>query len=150
MIRRGDWVPLLPKLARIAVVSAVPAELIIRGADYVLPGEGSSHQLTVVESAMPLWVWGTLCLGFGLTQAAGLLGRWRRVTAAALWLGGVLYVALAAGQWWAVADVPFLDGFRGPGIVSIFCLAQLGMGAGYSLQPDERDVQKAVENGETP
>lgn len=147
MIRRGDWVPLLPQGARLGVVTAVPIEPILRGLDYVLPGVEDSQQLSFIERAMPLDAWGVLCLATGLLALAGFLGRWQRVAATGLWLGGSVYVALAVGQWIAVADQPWLDGIRGPAIVTLLAVAQLGMGAGYSLQPDDADVAKEAEHG---
>lgn len=136
MIRRGEWVPLLPKTARLPVVMAVPLEPILRGLDYMLPGEETSTQLSVVERAMPMPVWGALCLLTGLVAFAGFLGRWRRVTVAGLWIGGSVYATLAAGQWWVVWEEPWLDGIRGPAIVTLLAVAQLGMAVGYAQQPD--------------
>ncbi|WP_353107845.1 hypothetical protein [Gordonia sp. (in: high G+C Gram-positive bacteria)] len=147
MIRRGDWVPLLPQGARLGVVTAVPVEPILRGLDYVLPGSEDSQQLSFIERAMPLDAWGALCLATGLIALVGLVGRWRRVASTGLWLGGSVYGALALGQWIAVAGQPWLDGIRGPAIVTLLAVAQLGMGAGYALQPDEADVAREVDHG---
>ena len=144
-LRRGTWVPLLPLPARLAVVTLVTVEPIMRGIDYILPdAEPPATQLSVLERAMPITVWGILCLIAGLTALVGFSGRWRRITVAGLWLGGSVYVALAAGQWAAVAGHPWLDGLRGPAIVSLLALAQLGMAVGYAMQPDDSEVAAAV------
>ncbi|WP_412475373.1 hypothetical protein ACK8HH_17005 [Gordonia sp. LUNF6] len=125
------------------MIIVVPIEPILRGLDYVLPGAvPPAVQLSQVEQAMPLWLWGTLCLIAGLTALTGFLGRWRRLTVVGLWIGGSVYAALAVGQWIAVAHQPWLDGLRGPSIVTLLCLAQLGMAIGYAAQPDDREVER--------
>lgn len=136
-IRRGDWVPLLPRSARLAVVTIVPLEPIVRGLDYILPdATAGAQQLSIVEQAMPMLAWGILCLAAGLISVTGFVGRWRRVTVTGLWLGGSVYATLAAGQWAAVVGQPWLDGVRGPAIVTLLAVAQLGMALGYAQQPD--------------
>lgn len=140
MIRRGSWVPLLPRAARYAVVSIVPIEPILRGLDYALPGAETAQQLSIIERAMPMPAWGALCILAGVLALAGFLGLWRRVAITGLWIGGSTYVALAVGQWFAVLGEPWLDGIRGPGIVTIFALAQLGMALGYAQQPDDLEA----------
>ncbi|MGC5027479.1 hypothetical protein ACLQ3K_22245 [Tsukamurella sp. DT100] len=140
MIRRGSWVPLLPRAARYAVVSIVPIEPILRGFDYALPGAETAQQLSIIERAMPMPAWGAMCVLAGVLALVGFLGLWRRVAIAGLWVGGSTYVALAVGQWVAVLGEPWLDGIRGPGIVTIFALAQLGMALGYAQQPDDLEA----------
>ena len=149
-LRRGTWVPLLPLPARISVVTLVTVEPIMRGIDYILPdAEPPATQLSVLEQAMPITVWGIACLMAGLAALVGFAGRWRRITVAGLWLGGAVYAAIAAGQWAAVVDHPWLDGMRGPAIVSLLALAQMGMAVGYALQPDDAEVAAAVEREAT-
>lgn len=144
-ITRGTWVPLLPLPARLAVVTLVTVEPMLRGIDYMLPdAEPPATQLSVIEQAMPIGLWGVLCLIAGATALAGFLGRWRRVTVAGLWLGFATYACLALGQWAAIVDQPWFDGLRGPAIVTLLSLAQLGMAIGYALQPDDGDVERTV------
>ena len=133
-IHRGTWVPLLPRSARMAVVTIVPLEPIVRGLDYVLPPQVVANQLSIVEQAMPLTLWGILCLTGGLLASTGFIGRWRRITITGLWIGGSTYAALAAGQWAVVSGEPWLDGVRGPAIVTLMAVAQLGMAVGYAQQ----------------
>lgn len=134
--RRGRWVPLLPPTSRNAVVGLVPVEPIIRGADYVLPGGDAAPQLNIVEQAAPMQVWGALCMVAGVVALAGFLGRWRPVCIAGLWLGACTYAALAVGQWAEVVGHPWLDGVRGPAIVTVFAAAQAGLALGYARQGD--------------
>lgn len=143
-MRRGDWVPLLPPAARLAVVMIVPLINLGWGVDYVLPSESTAHSLSVVERAMPMVVWGVLCLAAGIVSLVGFIGRWRRVAAVGLWIGGSTFFALAAGQWAAVAGVPWLDGVRGPILATVVAAAQLGMAAGYAQQPDAQEIAREV------
>ncbi|WP_367582273.1 hypothetical protein [Tsukamurella tyrosinosolvens] len=134
MIRRGTWVPLLPPHARNVVVGIVPIEPILRGVDYILPGAETAPQLTLVEAAAPMPVWGTLCLLAGVLALVGFWGRWRAVCIAGMWLGAATYVTLAAGQWWEVIGHPWLDGIRGPAILTIFGAGMAGIAIGYARQ----------------
>lgn len=135
---RGDWQPLLPPRARIAVVMAVPTEAVLRAWDYLTPNlEPPAQQLTVVEQMMPLPAWGALCAIVAAVTLCGLFMRWPRTAIAGLRLGGATYAVLAIGQWVAVIENPWLDGVRGPAIVTIFALAYLGLARGYSAQLDQ-------------
>lgn len=137
MIRRGSWEPLLPVGSRRRTVRIVPIIAIGWGLDYILPGDENARSLSIVEQAMPMAAWGTLCLIGGVLGLAGFLGRWRRVAIAGLWIGGLTFAVIGLGQWIAVSGVPWLDGLRGPLITSIVGIAQLNMVAGYAQQPDE-------------
>lgn len=137
MIRRGSWVPLLPRAARERTVRAVPIIMLGWGLDYSLPGVENAHSLSKVEQAMPMGAWGALCLIGGIATMLGFYGRWRRLTIAGLWVAGWTFTAIAVGQWWAVSGVPWLDGVRGPIVTTIVGLAQINMAFGYAQQPSE-------------
>ena len=114
---------------------AVPIESLMRAWDYLTPStRPPALQLSVVERMMPLPVWGALCVIVGIVALWGLVMRWPRTAIAGLRLGAATYAVFAAGQWAAVAGNPWLDGLRGPGIVTIFALAYLGLSKGYADQ----------------
>ncbi|TWS24407.1 hypothetical protein FK268_12515 [Tsukamurella sputi] len=144
-LRRGSWEPLLPPAARYFVVGLVPWEPLLRAYDYITPGAENAASLNIVEQLMPLHLWGVLCLIPASLSLLGLSMRWPAPAILGLFLTGCVEATLSAGQWKAVAGVPWFDGIRGPGITTIFAVAQLGMAFGYFLQVlNERDAREAA------
>lgn len=96
--RRGTWTPALPISARWAMLGLWCAEPLTRGVDY-LRGDAPllSTNLTVIEQAMPLPVWGLLHILAATLTALGLVQRWRRVTIAGLHPLGAIYTTQAIG-----------------------------------------------------
>ncbi|MGB3301769.1 MAG: hypothetical protein WBA98_03685 [Gordonia sp. (in: high G+C Gram-positive bacteria)] len=134
-LHRGQWMPLLPESVRMVVIMALPVEAIMRAYDYLTPDiDETAVSLSVVERMMPLGVWGVLCAIVGVVTLWGLAWRWPRTAITGLRLGAATYAVLAAGQWIAVVENPWLDGIRGPGMASIFAFAYFGMALGYVRQ----------------
>lgn len=94
----GQWRPGLPAPVSRLVLVMLTAEILVRGSDY-LPGDPPrvTGSPSIVEQALPLPVWGVLCLTAGCTTTVGMILR--RVTPILLgcvWAAGI-YTALAWG-----------------------------------------------------
>lgn len=133
MIKRGDWVPLLPLKARTVVVGILPVEPLVRGIDYTLPGKLTSVY-SVVEKALPSWVWGIGCIIVAVLIATGYIGKWPGPAICGYWIGGAIYTTLAVGSFASTIHQPYLDGMRSPTLLMVFAVAFFGMSIGYSWQ----------------
>lgn len=115
-MKRGDWAPgLQPDLSLVAMWALI-LELIVRGVDYVGGDRPEvTNNLTVVEQAFPIQVWGILCLAAGLMFAFGVATqKFGAVIAGSLLATGV-YGALAAGLFLRMVERGWpWDGFRTP------------------------------------
>ena len=140
---RGTWTPLIPLPARWAVVGVIPLVPLSYGADYLLhqhrhtrPGDAGqlNDSYTIVELAMPIQVWGVLCLTAGLLMGIGFHMRWPRPVIIGSWLSGGVLGSLSVGRFVGVADLPWWDGISGPVIVGAVAVACWGMAIGYTKQ----------------
>ena len=129
-LHRGAWVPLLPERYRWPTVLLLVLTPFVAGIDFLLGEE--SDGLSVVESAMPAWVWGLLLVGCGGAAAGGYVARWPRLCIAGLYLGGVVFAAIAIGV--GVASINMHGGFRGPWLYCVVAGASLLSALGYSDQ----------------
>lgn len=123
-MKRGDWTPgLQPDLSLVFMI-LLAVEVAVRGIDY-LGGdrEDVTQSLTVVQSAMPLQMWGVLLLAAGGTFLFGVLTR----SFAPLIFGAVsimaIYGALAFGLFLRMVERGWpWDGFRTPLMFTVFAL----------------------------
>lgn len=115
-IARGEWGPGLQPDLSFLVMMLLSLEVLVRGFDYLMGDRPDvTANLSVVESAMPLPLWGVLFLISGGTFLFGVL--YRRF--APLIFGSVtamaLYGALAVGLFLRMAERGWpWDGFRTP------------------------------------
>ncbi|KGM18138.1 hypothetical protein [Corynebacterium auriscanis] len=95
---KGDWRPGLPADVSALLGGIMALQAGNRGVDYLLGDrDTTTNSLTVVEQAMPLWVWGMLFFAGGVLVGVGM---WKRhaepiVTGATLLMA--TYGALAWG-----------------------------------------------------
>ena len=58
---KGDWRPGLPSDVSMILLILLAVQAVNRGIDYLMGDrDTTTNSLTVVEQAMPLWVWGLL------------------------------------------------------------------------------------------
>lgn len=121
-LTRGEWSPgLQPDLA-FTVMLLMSLEVMVRGIDYLTGDRPDvTTNLSVVESAMPLPMWGVLFLLAGGTFLFGVVAR--RFTP--LIFGSVtvmaLYGSLAVGLFLRMAERGWpWDGFRTPLMFCVF------------------------------
>lgn len=95
---------------------AVVTMALLRAYDYGT-GTDITPTLTIVEAAMPLWLWSVLFAGGGM---ALLIGARCRIHAL-VWTGHawlfVLYLAMLTGIAWVVAFTPWLDNIRSASVL---------------------------------
>ncbi len=129
-LHRGSWVPLLPERYRWPTVLLLVLTPFVAGIDFLL-GEDAAG-LSVVEAAMPAWVWGALLVAFGGAAVGGYVGRWPRLCIAGLYLGGVVFAVIAIGV--GAASINVHGGFRGPWLYCVVAGASWLSALGYSDQ----------------
>lgn len=85
---------------------------VVRGYDYITPSHVASPSLAVVESAMPMTVWGT---AFGLPAIALAFVALLRIHGGVWmchWILAIIYAALAVGLGAEYITRPGFDGIR--------------------------------------
>lgn len=128
----GRWTPGLQNdLSQIAML-ALSLEIIVRGFDYLTGDRNDvTSNLSIVENALPLPLWGAILLVGGFSFIAGVV--WRRF--GLIIFGSVVtmacYMALACGLFLKMAERGWpWDGFRTPlmfvvyaGLFGLFALS---------------------------
>jgi hypothetical protein len=97
--RQGDWSPGMPSLISFIIFGLFTAQGANRGVDYITGDRPDVTQsLTVVESAMPLQVWGVLFLMASAVVATGVVFRQYK----AIITGCLFFVVLYSGITWGL------------------------------------------------
>lgn len=128
--RRADWVPLIPVRYRRPIMILLALTPFVAGVDFLM-GE-NSDTMTVVERAMPAYVWGILLVVAGILSVGGYLARRPGLCIAGLHLSGCFFFALSAGIAWASIDET--GGFRGPWLYLVIAAACWLAALGYADQ----------------
>ncbi|WP_426707527.1 hypothetical protein ACEN2D_02140 [Corynebacterium auriscanis] len=96
---RGDWRPGLPADVSALLVGIMALQAGNRGVDYLLGDrDTTTNSLTVVEQAMPLWVWGLLFCAGGVLVGVGM---WKR-HAEPIITGSILLMATYGALAWGL------------------------------------------------
>ena len=98
----------------VALQIAVLLAAILRGLDYIVPPDGNSAALSVVERAASLDLWGSLFIAGGVLGLVGMrVTRWPIAS-----IGHVIllatYSAFAVGSAFEIGGRPGAEGFRTP------------------------------------
>lgn len=95
----GTWTPgELPRWVSLAVKLTLLILMATRGVDYLTgDGEYIAANLTEVERAAPLWLWGGVLVFFAFTGFVGMLIRQAKMIFAGHAAGWIIYWALAVG-----------------------------------------------------
>lgn len=123
-VRMGGWSPGLQPDLSLAFMLLLSTEVLVRGVDYITGDRKDVTQsLSIVESAMPLQVWGALLIAAGASFTFGVLAR----RFGPLIFGAVLimaiYGAISFGLFLRMVERGWpWDGFRTPLMFTIFSL----------------------------
>ena len=113
---------------------------IVSGVDYLL---GENYQsMTLIEKAIPLWIWGVLCIISGLSTCFGYLIRSPFFCIGGMWLTGSVFFTLAFGISWQSVDSA--GGFRVPWLHLVVAIASMFSAMGYKEQLNAE--QSVIEN----
>ncbi len=136
VLRRGRWYPtVLSYPLSMMLLCALPVIPLSVGIDYVLPSNLSNEpEYRVLLSALPIPVWGTLCLGASLVLIAGLAMRWGWWVITGLWATGSVIAVMATGQFMAVMPNRWWDGVHDAVFSFAIALIYWGLAAGYAQQ----------------
>lgn len=90
----GGFPPGITLAAKLALIGAMS----VRGADYLVGDSASTaRRLSAVESAAPLWVWGTVLLAAGVIGFGSIIARIGPGVMGSHVAGWVIYWALGVG-----------------------------------------------------
>lgn len=117
----------------------------LRGLDYLIGEDERSPQLLYIETAFPLWFWGSLFLGAALILSFGMLTKRHALVWLGHWLFAASYALLCFGMLIGTMSVEWWDGWRGATTLFVTFLAHflLWLRTGYhplntsSLAPTE-------------
>ena len=98
-MRKGGWRPGQPADISGVILAILAVQAINRGVDYLLGDKATTTEsLTVVEQAMPLWIWGALFITGGLLVCVGMWAR----RAEPIIVGGVVLMATYSAMAWGL------------------------------------------------
>lgn len=132
--KKGDWTPLIPYPFRAVIMFAWCVLPVIYGIDYLHENPSRGVALSVVESMLPLYMWGLVLIFGGASATISMLMRWRLRAVVSLHILGALWATLAWGllidsiQYWGG------DGFRGAAVFTCIAVQYWGAAAGYYSQ----------------
>ena len=136
----GSWEP-----ARFSPLDSISFTLwlcfasILRGFDYLTPKspEGRTKALSVIEEAMPLWLWGSLFLGFGLLLTVSVFLKIHRTVYLSHWVLGVVTAAMTVGLGAEYLTRPWADGIRSAGTLGVVAAFYLIIAVRTGWEPKE-------------
>lgn len=138
-LRKGDWVPLIPYPFRGIILAAWVVIPIPYGLDYLSENPDKGNRLSIVESALPLPVWGSLMIAAGLAASVSLIMRWRMRTVVALHILGAIWFTLAIGLLADSISKLGGDGYRSFVLFLAVSITYWSAAVGYYYQEDEAD-----------
>ena len=114
MTTSNPWTFRIPQPLALVCAWAFTLHLLVGGIDYAAGDHAEmSARWTVVEAALPIWVWGMFYILTALLSAYGLLAKKPRAFMLAAACATAIYAAMAVGLFiWTIQTPPPLDGIR--------------------------------------
>lgn len=130
----------MPRHVSAVILAVFAIQIIVRGVDYMDNDPMVKYTLSSMEMAMPLPVWGTLCIAAGSTVLAGMGTRRTYLVIAGSILAMAIFGALSAGAViQMVTTLPFpWDGWRQPGDYISRCIIWGAFGWGTYIMGHAR------------
>lgn len=146
---QGRWLPGMPMEVSAIIVATFALETLIRGLDYITGDrEGITLSLTVVETALPLQIWGAMLILPSLVVISGMVLRrswwiiYGALATSSVYLGltwGLFLKMLERGWPW--------DGFRTPVMFLSIVVFWSLVGWGTHVMMLAREASEGVSDG---